>query len=81
MHVRLEVTSGSGLVGRHPVAAPAATPGGTPNHRLSANERFAVRLFPDWVPADVKKANRQLTEEEAISQLPVIETVLSAKRN
>ena len=37
------------------------------------------RSAPDWVPEDVKKTSRQLTEEEAISQLPAIETVLTAK--
>ena len=50
-------------------------------HTLSGEHRSEMRLFPDWVPEDVKRASRQLTEEEAISQLPAIETVLSAKRN
>ncbi len=50
-------------------------------HTPSGKHRAEMRLFPDWVPEDVKRASRQLTEEEAISQLPAIETLLSAKRN
>ena len=50
-------------------------------HTPTGKHRVEMRLFPDWVPEDVKKTSRQLTEEEAISQLPAIETVLTAKRN
>ena len=47
--------------------------------KSSGKHRVEMRLFPDWVPEDVKKTSRQLTEEEAISQLPAIEIVLTAK--
>ena len=39
-------------------------------HTASGAHRVEEQPFPDWVPDDVRRAAVELTEEEALAQLP-----------
>ena len=49
---------------------PAALASIHEEHTSSGAHRVSEIPFPDWVPADARRAGSRLTEEEALSQLP-----------